>query len=89
MKKKRIEDEIKWCLLIGVIMGFAIGFIIMVGGVGVLIFEMNKNTLEAVNDKCYVVNKVTIKYWDIANNIFVGGHSYIENSTEINCKEII
>ena len=65
-------------------------------------FEMDNNTLEAVKGinwsealnnqdvvyKCYVVNKVTTKYWDIANNVFVGKNSYIENSTEINCKEL-
>lgn len=44
-------------------------------------------TFKEVVVKCFVINKVTTKYWDVENNVFVGGNSYIENSTEINCDE--
>jgi len=39
--------------------------------------------------KCYEINKVTTKYWDVKNNLFVWEDSYIENSTEVNCDEVL
>lgn len=54
-----------------------------------LISQFNK-TYDIENlhqNECFIINKVTTKYWDYKNNIIVHENSYIENKTEINCGE--
>ena len=97
--KKITMKQYKWNIRLTLLFGILFGMLF----VGMLIYKVEINTinqafdsldycyqeyaLKEVPNKCFIINKVTTRYWDIENNIFVGGNSYIENVTEINCSD--